>query len=107
VAVACGACHVLRATLLRPDSCELSNGERRGKSFLMRRPSLRKDRFFERTKYICDKVGAVYFGIIWKSLDDLEPSQIPYNRKHKLFALDLLSRFCGYIISRQSPHPTW
>jgi hypothetical protein len=57
--------------------------------------------------YICDKVGAFHFGIIWKSVDNIEPSQIPYNRQHTLCALNLLSRFYGHIISRQSPHPTW
>jgi hypothetical protein len=81
--------------------------EMNDKSFLIRRPSLRKDRFFERSKYICDKVGVVHFGIIWKSIDNIEPSRIPYNRKQIPFALNLLSRFCGHIISRQSPHPTW
>jgi hypothetical protein len=74
---------------------------------LMRRPSLRKDRFFERSKYSCHKVRAVHFGIIWKSVDNIEPSRIPYNREHKSFALNLLSQFCGHIISRQSPHSMW
>jgi hypothetical protein len=56
---------------------------------------------------MCDKVGVVHFDIIWKPVDNIEPSRIPHNRKPTLFALNLLSRLCGHIISRQSPHPLW
>jgi hypothetical protein len=76
------------------------------KSFLMRRPSSRKDRLFEWSKWICHKVWAVHFGTIWKSIYDIEVGWIPYVRKYNVFALNIKSRFCGHIISRQSPHPT-
>jgi hypothetical protein len=67
----------------------------------------RKIILFERNKYIYHEIVAIHFNIIWKSVDNIEPNWIPYNREHKLFALNLLSRFCGDIISRQNLHPTW
>jgi hypothetical protein len=81
--------------------------DRNHQSFFVRCPSSRKDHLFEENKYICHKIIAIHFSIIWKSVDNIEPSRIPYNREHKLFALNLLSRFYGHIISRQSLHPTW
>jgi hypothetical protein len=77
------------------------------KSFLMRRPSSRKDRLFEWNKYICHKIGAVHFGIIWESVHNIEAVRILYDYKHDFFALNIKSRFCDHIISRESPHATW
>jgi hypothetical protein len=74
--------------------------DRNHQSFCMRCPSSRKDHLFEGNKYICHKIIDIHFGIIWKSVDNIEPSRIPDNREHKLFALTLLSRFYGHIISR-------
>jgi hypothetical protein len=45
--VACGACHVLWANLLKPDLCELSNCRDKSQIVLMRRPSSMKDYLFE------------------------------------------------------------
>jgi hypothetical protein len=59
------------------------------------------------SSYDSHKARAVRFVIIWKFVDNIEPSRIPWNREQNLLALNLLSRFCGHIISRQSPHPTW
>jgi hypothetical protein len=81
--------------------------DRNHQSFFMRCPFARKNHLFEVNKYICHEIIAIHFNIVWKSVDNIEPSRIPYNREHKLFALNLLSRFCGPIISRESPHPTW
>jgi hypothetical protein len=53
------------------------------KLFLMRRLSSTKDRLFEWSKYICHKVGAVHFGIIWKSVDKIEAARIPGDYKHE------------------------
>jgi hypothetical protein len=76
------------------------------KSFLMRRPSSRKDRLFEWSNHICPKLCAVHFDIIWKSVNNMEAARIPYDCKHAFFALYIKSPFCGHIISWQSPHPT-
>jgi hypothetical protein len=59
------------------------------KLFLMRRPSSRKDHLFERNHHICHKIGAVYFSMIWESVDNIEVARIPYDCKHKLFALNI------------------
>jgi hypothetical protein len=52
-------------------------------SFLMRRPSSRKDRLFDWSKYICHKVGAVHFDIIWKSVDNVEAARILYDCQYE------------------------
>jgi hypothetical protein len=83
MAVACGACHVLRVNLLNPDLCQLAIVEMNHKSSSMRGSSSKKDRLFECCKQICHKVGAGHFGIIWKCVDDIEPGQIQYDRKHE------------------------
>jgi hypothetical protein len=49
VAVACDACHVLRANLLKPDLCELSKCRDEPQVVLIWRPSSRKDRLFDWT----------------------------------------------------------
>jgi hypothetical protein len=76
----------------------------------MWRPSSRKDRLFERNEYVCHKIVAVHFGIIWESVDNKEAARIPHDRKHEYFALDIKSRLCDHVIfrqSRQSPYATW
>jgi hypothetical protein len=52
-------------------------------SFSMRRSSSRKGRLFEWNKYICYKIGVVYFGIICESIDNIEAARIPYDCKHE------------------------
>jgi hypothetical protein len=47
----------------------------------------------EWNKEICHKTGAVHFGIIWESVDNIEAARIPYDRKHEFFALNIMSRF--------------
>jgi hypothetical protein len=77
------------------DLCEQSNCRDESQVVFIRLPSLGKDRLFEHNKYICHEIGAVHFGVIWESVDKIEAAGIPYNRKHKLFALNFMSRFCG------------
>jgi hypothetical protein len=45
----------------------------------MRRPSSRKDRLFERNKYICHKIDAAHFSMIWEYVDNIEAAGIPYD----------------------------
>jgi hypothetical protein len=77
------------------------------KSFLMRLPSSRKDRLFKWNEYICHKIVAVLFGIIWESVDNIRITWILYDHWHKFFALNITSQIYDYIISRQSLHATW
>jgi hypothetical protein len=42
------------------------------KSFLMQRPSSKKDRLFKQNDCICDKIVPVYFGIVWEFVDNIE-----------------------------------
>jgi hypothetical protein len=62
--LACGECHVFRANLLNSTRVNKAIVEMNHKLFFMRRLSSRKDRLFERNKYICHKIGAVHFGMI-------------------------------------------
>jgi hypothetical protein len=81
--------------------------EMNNKSFLMQRPSSRKDRLVKWNKYSCHKIGAVHVGTIWESVDNVEAARVPYDCRRHIFARDIKSRFCDYIISRQSPYAMW
>jgi hypothetical protein len=55
-------------------------------SFLMRSPSSRKDRLFKWNKwnkYICHKISAVHFDLIWKYVDNIKAARIPYDWKYQ------------------------
>jgi hypothetical protein len=54
-----------------------------------------KDRLFEWRKAVSHKVGAVRFGIIWKSVCNVEVCRILYDRQHELLPLNIESRLCG------------
>jgi hypothetical protein len=77
------------------------------KSFLIRRPSSKKDRLFKWNECICHKIVIVHFDIIWESADEREIDQIPHDHKHVFFPLNIKSRLCDYVISRQTLHATW
>jgi hypothetical protein len=71
-------------------------------SFLTRRSSPRKDRFFELnkwSKYICHKRSTVHFGIIWESVDTIEAARISCDCEYAFFALTIKSRLCDSINS--------
>jgi hypothetical protein len=61
----------------------------------MRRPSSRKHRLFEYHKDICHKIGAVHFGVIGESVDNIESARIPYHCKYE-FVLWMSS--LGFVI---------
>jgi hypothetical protein len=90
-----------------PISMNWVNIKMNHKSFLMRRPSSRKDRLFKWNEYICHKIVAVLFGIIWESVDNIRVTRILYDCRHKFFALNITSHIYDHIISRQSLHVTW
>jgi hypothetical protein len=73
----------------------------------MRRPSSRKDRLFDRNEHLCYKIGSIYFDIIWESVDNIEAAGILSDCEHAVFALNIMSRFCDHIMSRQSQNATW
>jgi hypothetical protein len=73
----------------------------------MRRPSSTKDRLFKWNEDVCHKIVAVYFGIIWKSVDNIEAARVPHDCKHEFFALNIKSRLCDHVISQQSLHAMW
>jgi hypothetical protein len=77
------------------------------KLFLMPRSSSRKDRLLKWNEDTCHKIVAVHFGIIWESVDNIETAWVPHDRKHELFALNIKSRLCDHVISRQSSHAIW
>jgi hypothetical protein len=77
------------------------------KLFLMGCPSSRKDRLLKLYEYIYYKIVAIHFGIIWKSVDNIEVTWIPHDRKHELFALNIKSRLRDHVISRHSLYATW
>jgi hypothetical protein len=52
-------------------------------SFLMHRPSSRKDHLLAWNKSICHKIGAVHFCIICESVYNIDVDRIPYDRKHE------------------------
>jgi hypothetical protein len=68
--------------------------------------SSRKDHLLERNKQICHEIGAILFGIILESVDNIEAAWISYDCKHDLFALTIKSRLCDHIIARWSLHAT-
>jgi hypothetical protein len=52
------------------------------KSFLTARPSSRKDHLFKENESIRHKIIAVYFDMIWESVDSMEPARVPYDCKY-------------------------
>jgi hypothetical protein len=69
------------------------------KSFLLRLPSSRKDRLFEWNEYVCYKIVAAHFGVIWEFVDNIEAARVLYDREHEFFALDITFRLCDHVIS--------
>jgi hypothetical protein len=57
--------------------------DRSHQSFFMGCPSSRKNHLFEVNKYICHEIVAIHFGIVWKSVENIEPSRIPYTEWSK------------------------
>jgi hypothetical protein len=66
-----------------PTCANWAIAEMNHKSFLMRLPSSRKDCLFKWNEYICYKIVAVHFGIIWEFVDNAEAARVPHNRKHE------------------------
>jgi hypothetical protein len=54
------------------------------KSFLMRRLSSRKNCLFKWNQYVCHKIVAVHFDIIWESIDNIEAARVLYDWKHEV-----------------------
>jgi hypothetical protein len=100
-------CRVLRTNLFKVDLCELSNCRDQRKSLLTRGFDSRKDYLFKWNECVCYKTVAVHFRIIWESIDAREAARVPYDCKYELLALNIKSRFCDDVISRQSPYATW
>jgi hypothetical protein len=68
--------------------------------------SLAERRLAELLKNVCGRICAVDFGTSWELIDDMEPTWVSHNCKHKLFALDIGSGFCCQLFFGQSPHST-
>jgi hypothetical protein len=60
------------------------------KSFLMRRPSSRKDRLFKWNEYVRYKIVAVRFDIIKESVDNIKANRVSYDYEYE-FLLWILS----------------
>jgi hypothetical protein len=69
------------------------------KWLLVWRPSLRKDRLFERGEYIGEKIVAVHFGLVWELVDNVKAIRVPHHREHEFSDLDIQLRLWNDIIS--------
>jgi hypothetical protein len=80
--VACGACHVLRTNLLKPDLCELSNCRDEPQVVSDAAPFLNEKSLVQMECVCLSQIVIVHFGIIWESVDIIEAARILYDRKH-------------------------
>jgi hypothetical protein len=95
VSVICGACHVLRANLLKPDLCELSNSRDELQIVSNVAPFFEERSFVQVEwidEYVCQKIITVHFGIILESVDNIETARILYDYRHQfLLWISILS----------------
>jgi hypothetical protein len=49
----------------------------------MQRSSSRKDLIFEWNLYVCHKIVAVHFGIIWEFVDNIEAARVSHDYKNE------------------------
>jgi hypothetical protein len=70
----------------------------------MRISSLQKEGLVKRLKNLSGIIGTIDFRTSLGPLDDLEPTWVPNDCKHKLCALDIGSRFCCHLIFGESPN---
>jgi hypothetical protein len=77
------------------------------KSFLMQRLSSRKDCLFKWNEHACHKIIVVYFCYHLRVCRQHRSCSGSIWSQTQFFALNIKSRLCDHVISRQSLHMTW
>jgi hypothetical protein len=73
-------------------------------SLSMRISPLRKEGLVKRLMNVRGIIRAFDFGTNREPIDEKEPMWVPYDGKHKPFALDIIPSFCSDLIFGETAH---